>query len=68
MFIYVQFGNIVFLAGSEYSIACAWLRVGALRYYLLICCDDLDPAVKYSIRYSQLVEKIASLEVEIEVS
>nr|XP_017246046.1 PREDICTED: midasin isoform X2 [Daucus carota subsp. sativus] len=52
---------------SEYSIACAWLRVGALRYHLLICCDDLDPAVKYSIRYSQLVEKIASLEVEIEV-
>ncbi|KAL8100236.1 hypothetical protein AgCh_032471 [Apium graveolens] len=52
---------------SEYSVACAWLRVGALRYHLLICCDDIDPAVKYSVRYSQLVEKIASLEVEIEV-
>lgn len=60
--------TIVFLLDSEYSVACAWLRVGALRYHLLICCDDLDPALKYSIRYSQLVEKIASLEVEIEVS
>ncbi|KAM7483877.1 hypothetical protein LguiB_008460 [Lonicera macranthoides] len=52
---------------SIYHLGCAWLRVGGLRYYLLICCDDLDPAMKYSFKYSQFIEKIASLELEIEV-
>ncbi|CAK9179916.1 unnamed protein product [Ilex paraguariensis] len=50
-----------------YSLGCAWLQVGALRYNLLICCDDLDPAVKYSFKYSRLMDKIASLELETEV-
>ncbi|KAL2462441.1 ATPase [Forsythia ovata] len=49
------------------SLGCAWLRIGGLRYNLLTCCDDLDPTVKYSIKYSQLMEKITSLEIEIQV-
>lgn len=52
---------------SVFALGCIWLRIGVLRYHLLISCDDIDPAVKYSIKYSQLVEKIASLELEIEV-
>ncbi|KAK2975328.1 hypothetical protein RJ640_013841 [Escallonia rubra] len=50
-----------------YTVGCAWLRLGGLRYHLLICCDDLDPAVKYSLKYSQLMGKIAALELETEV-
>ncbi|KAL3824480.1 hypothetical protein ACJIZ3_020509 [Penstemon smallii] len=50
-----------------HSIGCAFLRIGGLRYNLLICCDDLDPAAKYSIMYSELTEKITSLETEIQV-
>ncbi|KAK4479548.1 hypothetical protein RD792_015065 [Penstemon davidsonii] len=50
-----------------HSIGCAFLRIGGLRYNLLICCDDLDPAAKYSIMYSELTEKIASLQTEIQV-
>ncbi|KAL0319420.1 UNVERIFIED_CONTAM: Midasin [Sesamum angustifolium] len=48
-------------------LGCALLRIGGLRYNLLICCDDLDPTLKYSIKYSQLTEKINSLEIEIQV-
>ncbi|KAG6397962.1 hypothetical protein SASPL_139412 [Salvia splendens] len=43
------------------------LRIGGLRYNLLVRCDDLDPTLKYSIKYSELTAKIASLELEIEV-
>ncbi|GFQ03816.1 midasin [Phtheirospermum japonicum] len=49
------------------NLGCALLRIGGLRYNLLVCCDDLDPTLKYSIRYSELTEKIASLEIEIQV-
>ncbi|XP_071901315.1 midasin-like isoform X1 [Coffea arabica] len=52
---------------SDYVLGCAWLRIGGLRYHLLTLCNDPDPAVKYSIKYSQLMEKIDSLELEIEV-
>ncbi|KAA8540262.1 hypothetical protein F0562_024175 [Nyssa sinensis] len=45
----------------------AWLRIGGLRYHLLISCDDLDPAAKSSCKYTQSLEKIALLELEIEV-
>ncbi|CAA0814598.1 Unknown protein, partial [Striga hermonthica] len=50
-----------------HNLGCAWLRIGGLRYNLLICCDDLDPTLKYTVRYSELSEKIALLEIEIEV-
>ncbi|KAH6793247.1 hypothetical protein C2S52_003724 [Perilla frutescens var. hirtella] len=49
------------------SVGCTLLRLGALRYNLLVRCDDLDPTLKYSIKYSELTEKIASLEIEIQV-
>ncbi|KZV19144.1 midasin [Dorcoceras hygrometricum] len=52
---------------DEQSIGYALLQIGCLRYYLLICCDDLDPTVKYSVKYSELTEMIASLELEIQV-
>lgn len=50
-----------------FTLGCVWLRIGVLRYHLLTLCGDLDPAVKYSLKHSQLMEKIASLELEIEV-
>ncbi|KAI3455601.1 hypothetical protein Pfo_012264 [Paulownia fortunei] len=49
------------------SVGCALLRIGGLRYNLLVSSDDLDPTLKYSIKYSELTEKIASLEIEIQV-
>lgn len=45
----------------------AWLRIGALRFHLLIGCDVLDPAMKYSWKCSQLEEKISLLKLEIKV-
>ncbi|KAL5697769.1 hypothetical protein ACHQM5_028886 [Ranunculus cassubicifolius] len=45
----------------------AWLHIGSLRFHLLLTPDDLDPAIKYSIRHSQIVEKISVLELEIKV-
>ncbi|KAL8046294.1 hypothetical protein ABFX02_08G168300 [Erythranthe guttata] len=48
-------------------VGCALLRIGGLRYNLLVRCVDLDPTLKYSIKYSELTEKIASLEIEIQV-
>ncbi|KAI8544654.1 hypothetical protein RHMOL_Rhmol08G0312700 [Rhododendron molle] len=50
-----------------YNLGCAWLRLGGLRYRLLITFDDLDPAMKYSCKYLKLVEKIALLQLENEV-
>ncbi|KAF7135896.1 hypothetical protein RHSIM_Rhsim08G0236800 [Rhododendron simsii] len=47
-----------------YNLGCAWLRLGGLRYHLLITFDDLDPAMKYSCKYLKLVEKIALLQLE----
>ncbi|KAF7137371.1 hypothetical protein RHSIM_Rhsim07G0217300 [Rhododendron simsii] len=50
-----------------YKLGCAWLRLGGLRYRLLIAFDDLDPAMKYSCKYLKLVEKVALLQLEKEV-
>ncbi|XP_022152480.1 midasin isoform X2 [Momordica charantia] len=44
-----------------------WLRLGELRLYLLLSCCHLDPSIKYYYKYSQLVEKKSSLEVETQV-
>ncbi|KAG8656474.1 hypothetical protein MANES_04G142500v8 [Manihot esculenta] len=49
------------------NIGYAWLRVGGLRFSLLHSCQDMDPAMKYSYKYSQLEERISSLELEIKV-
>ncbi|KAL8480046.1 hypothetical protein ACS0TY_026830 [Phlomoides rotata] len=57
----------VFPSYDLQNIGCALLRIGGLRYKLLVCCDDLDPTLKYSIKYSELTKKIASLEIEIQV-
>jgi len=62
--IYIYLLSVVDLV---YNLGCAWLRVGGLRYHLLITCDDLDPALKYSLKYSNLVQKIALLELENDV-
>ncbi|KAL5579519.1 hypothetical protein UlMin_011961 [Ulmus minor] len=45
----------------------AWLHLGGLRLYLLLSCDDLDPAMKYHCKNSRLAEKISSLKLEIQV-
>ncbi|KAI3975195.1 hypothetical protein MKX01_020596 [Papaver californicum] len=45
----------------------AWLHLGGLRFHLLLSSGDLDPAIKYSFKYSQLVDKISMLELEIKV-
>nr|KAJ0194819.1 hypothetical protein LSAT_V11C700343310 [Lactuca sativa] len=54
-------------ADSLFDLGCAWLHIGGLRYHLLLCCDDVDPAVKKNLKYFQLTERIASLELDIEV-
>ncbi|KAK9734478.1 hypothetical protein RND81_04G142700 [Saponaria officinalis] len=48
-------------------ISFAWLRLGGLRFHLLLACDELDPALKYSSKYEKLVNKCNSLSTEIEV-
>ncbi|GFY97181.1 midasin-like protein [Actinidia rufa] len=34
-----------------YNLGCAWLRVGVIRYHLLITFDDLDPAMKVGVYF-----------------
>lgn len=51
----------------HFNLGYAWLRIGALRFHLLIGCDVLDPAMKYSWKCSQLEEKISLLKLEIKV-
>ncbi|ONI15461.1 hypothetical protein PRUPE_3G044200 [Prunus persica] len=46
---------------------CAWLRLGILRLKLLLCGDDMDPAMKYHCKNSLLAEKISLLKLEIQV-
>lgn len=46
----------------------AWLRIGALRYHLLVNSDELDPAMKYSYKHSKLAKNISLLELELEVA
>ncbi|KAG1362520.1 Midasin [Cocos nucifera] len=52
---------------SLYNLGCAWLHIGALRFHLLLNSDGPDPAMKYVFKYSQILEKIALLELEIKV-
>ncbi|KAG7997478.1 hypothetical protein I3843_01G213100 [Carya illinoinensis] len=50
-----------------YVLGCAWLRIGGLRFHLLLSGDDLDPAMKYQWKYSHLAEKKASIKLEMQV-
>ncbi|GMH22037.1 hypothetical protein Nepgr_023880 [Nepenthes gracilis] len=52
---------------SPYYLGCAWLRLGGLRFHLLLSCNDVDPTFKYTSKFFQLEEKISSLELEIKV-
>ncbi|XP_019188258.1 PREDICTED: uncharacterized protein LOC109182561 isoform X2 [Ipomoea nil] len=49
------------------NLGSAWLLIGGLCYHLLISYTYLDPTVKYSVKHSQLTEKIACLQLENEV-
>ncbi|XP_051115352.1 midasin [Andrographis paniculata] len=49
------------------SVGRALVLLGGLRYNLLVLCNDVDPMLKYSVKYAELSEKIASLEIEIQV-
>ncbi|GAB2269171.1 hypothetical protein Dimus_004101 [Dionaea muscipula] len=52
---------------SPYYLGCAWLRLGGVRFQLLLPNDDVDPAVKFTMKCLQLEEMISSLELEIKV-
>ncbi|XP_027334240.1 midasin [Abrus precatorius] len=51
----------------NHTIGCAWVHIGMLRIHLLLSSNDIDPAMKYYCKYSQLMETISSLELEIQV-
>ncbi|XP_050383797.1 midasin isoform X3 [Argentina anserina] len=51
----------------HFNHGCAWLRLGILRLRLLLSSDDMDPAMKYFYKHSQIAEKISSLKLEIQV-
>ncbi|MCH89988.1 midasin, partial [Trifolium medium] len=51
----------------NYTIGCAWAHIGALRIHLLLSYNEVDPAMKYYCKYTQLEETISSLELEIQV-
>ncbi|KAL8154412.1 hypothetical protein V2J09_012172 [Rumex salicifolius] len=53
--------------GPIYHIGCSWLRLGELRFHLLLGFDYLDPTAKYTSKHTRLVEKISSLELEMKV-
>ncbi|KAK4269128.1 hypothetical protein QN277_022325 [Acacia crassicarpa] len=53
--------------GFNSNIGSVWIRIGGLRFRLLLSCMDIDPAMKYYCKYSQLAETISSLELEIQV-
>ena len=67
LFFSLYFDHVVF-SDLTYRISCAWLRLGGLRFQLLLACDDLDPAIKYWSKYQKLVDKCKSLGLENEVS
>ncbi|XP_077240383.1 midasin-like protein isoform X2 [Tasmannia lanceolata] len=50
-----------------YNLGNAWLHIGGLRFNLVLNPNDPDPAMKYAIKHSQIVEKISLLELEIKV-
>ncbi|PON47074.1 Midasin [Parasponia andersonii] len=54
-------------SGCISNLGRAWLHLGVLRLNLLLSCDDLDPAMKYRCKDSQLADKISSLKLEIQV-
>nr|XP_011467404.1 PREDICTED: midasin isoform X1 [Fragaria vesca subsp. vesca] len=54
------------LKDSHFNHGCAWLRLGILRFTLL-CCDDMDPAMKYYYKHLQIAEKISLLKLETQV-
>ncbi|CAJ1950871.1 unnamed protein product [Sphenostylis stenocarpa] len=54
-------------ADFNFTIGCAWAHIGALRIHLLLSCNEIDPAMKYYCKYSQLMETISTLELEIQV-
>ncbi|KAG5612477.1 hypothetical protein H5410_023758 [Solanum commersonii] len=62
----IKNGNCIFDAFTN-RIGSVWLLIGAFRYQLLICCTDLDPTAKYYLKYSRVVEKISSLQLEAQV-
>ncbi|KAL1318551.1 hypothetical protein AAHE18_15G213600 [Arachis hypogaea] len=51
----------------SYSIGCAWVHIGGLRIHLLLSSYNVDPAIKYSCKYSHIEEMVSSLELEIQV-
>ncbi|KMT04854.1 hypothetical protein BVRB_7g170240 isoform A [Beta vulgaris subsp. vulgaris] len=59
--------EVFYTRAHEDNISCVWLRLGALRFHLLLACDELDPAIKYSCKHQKLVDKCKSLELENEV-
>ncbi|CAI0420066.1 unnamed protein product [Linum tenue] len=52
---------------ANMNVGYTWLRIGLLRFSLLITSDDLDPMMEYSYKFALLEDKISSLEVEIKV-
>ncbi|XP_078434368.1 midasin-like protein isoform X2 [Wolffia australiana] len=50
-----------------HNIGLAWVHLGLLRFHLLLHEGIPDPAVKYSLMESQIVERIKILELEIQV-
>ncbi|OMO78608.1 hypothetical protein CCACVL1_14268 [Corchorus capsularis] len=52
---------------SYLNLGFAWLYIGGLRFHLLLSCDSLDPASKYSCKLSCLEEKIVSHKLELNV-
>ncbi|XP_017978548.1 PREDICTED: midasin [Theobroma cacao] len=52
---------------SYLNLGFAWLYIGGLRFNLLLSCDNLDPASKYSCKLSCLEEKIISHKLEMKV-
>ncbi|XP_022715201.1 midasin isoform X4 [Durio zibethinus] len=52
---------------SYSDLGIAWLRIGVLRFHLLLSSDSLDPASKFSCKLSHLEEKIISYKLEMKV-
>ncbi|XP_048323691.2 midasin isoform X2 [Ziziphus jujuba] len=49
------------------SLGRVWLCLGGLRLNLLLGCGDLDPSMKYNIKYTRLAERITLLKLEMQV-
>lgn len=66
---YLNVDLIIYCMSPEFHFnhGCSWLRLGILRFRLLLSCDDMDPAMKYYYKHSQTAEKISLLKLEIQV-